>query len=259
MSKLIHIDSEYKQWIHELKSRYRSSQIKAAVKVNHEMLAYYWQLGRDIVQLNAEQRWGSGFMRSLSQDLKRELPDATGLTIRNLYYCKKFYLFYNEVDIIVPQVEAELGDTNEKQIVPQVGGKLQESNLPQLGAQIQVLISSVPWGHHKYIMDKCEGNTERALFYVRQTVENGWSRAMLLNWLDSNLYERQGKALTNFSVTLPEETSDLAREITKDPYDFGFAGITGKYNEKTMKAALLYDAVLGRVGNLCNGCKSYIA
>lgn len=108
MSKLIHIDSEYKQWIQSLSKRYRQSQIKASVHVNHEMLAYYWQLGRDIVQLDAEQRWGSGFMRSLSQDLKQELPDATGLTIRNLYYCKKFYLLYNEGDIIVPQVGAEL-------------------------------------------------------------------------------------------------------------------------------------------------------
>ena len=239
MSKLIHIDSEYKQWIQDLKSRYRRSQIKAAVKVNHEMLAYYWQLGRDIVQLQAEQRWGSGFMRMLSQDLKDELPDSTGLTIRNLYYCKKFYLLYNEGDMIVPQVGAELGTAAKSQIVPQVEGKNQDVKLPQVGAQIQLLISSVPWGHHKYIMDKCEGNTAKALFYVRQTVENGGSRAVLLNWLDSNLYERQGKALTNFSATLPEETSDLAREITKDPYDFGFAGITGKYNEKTMKDALL--------------------
>lgn len=239
MSKLIHIDSEYKQWIQSLSKRYRQSQIKASVHVNHEMLAYYWQLGRDIVQLNAEQRWGSGFMRSLSQDLKQELPDSTGLTRTNLYYCKKFYLLYNQEDIIVPQVGGKLESAADSQIVPQVGGKLQETNSPQPGAQIQVLISSVPWGHHKYIMDKCGEDTERALFYVRQTVENGWSRAMLLNWLDSNLYERQGKALTNFSATLPEETSDLAREITKDPYDFGFAGITGKYNEKTMKAALL--------------------
>ena len=223
MSKLIHIDSEYKQWIQSLSKRYRQSQIKAAVHVNHEMLAYYWQLGRDIVQLNAEQRWGSGFMRSLSQDLKEELPDATGLTRTNLYYCKKFYLLYNQEDVIVPQV----------------GEKIQDEILPKVGAQIQTLLSAVPWGHHKYIMDRCEGNTEKALFYVRQTVENGWSRAVLLNWLDSNLYERQGKALTNFSATLPEETSDLAREITKDPYDFGFAGITGKYNEKTLKAALL--------------------
>ena len=114
MSKLIHIDSEYKQWIQSLSKRYRQSQIKAAVHVNHEMLAYYWQLGRDIVQLNAEQRWGSGFMRSLSQDLKDELPDATGLTRTNLYYCKKFYLLYNQEDVIVPQV----------------GGKLESSSQP---------------------------------------------------------------------------------------------------------------------------------
>lgn len=137
MSKLIHIDSDYKQWIQALSKRYRQSQIKASVHVNQEMLVYYWQLGRDIVHLNAEQRWGSGFMRSLSQDLKEELPDATGLTERNLYYCKKFYLLYNQEDIILPQVVAELGDSNEKQIVPQVGGKLQETNLPQVGAQIQ--------------------------------------------------------------------------------------------------------------------------
>lgn len=223
MSKLIHIDAEYKQWIQSLSKRYRQSQIKASVHVNREMLAYYWELGRDIVQLHAEQRWGNGFMRSLSQDLQQELPDATGLTQSNLYYCKKFYLLYNEGSIKFPQVV----------------GKLEDTILPQVGAEIQTLLSAVPWGHHRYIMDKCGEDTERALFYVRQTVENGWSRAVLLNWLDSNLYERQGKALTNFSATLPEETSDLAREITKDPYDFGFAGITGKYNETTMKAALL--------------------
>ena len=137
MSKLIHIDTEYKQWIQELKSRYRSSQIKAAVKVNHEMLAYYWQLGRDIVQLNAEQRWGSGFMRSLSQDLKQELPDATGLTLSNLYYCKKFYLLYNEQVVKFPQVVGKLEGEDVKQIVPQVVGKSQDEILPQLGAKIE--------------------------------------------------------------------------------------------------------------------------
>ena len=239
MSKLIHIDSEYKQWIQSLSKRYRQSQIKASVHVNHEMLAYYWQLGRDIVQLDAEQRWGSGFMRSLSQDLKQELPDSTGLTLSNLYYCKKFYLLYNEQVIKFPQAVGKLESEDIKQNIPQVVGKSQDEILPQVGVKINAMLSAVPWGHHRYIMDKCGVDTERALFYVRQTVENGWSRAMLLNWLDSNLYERQGKALTNFSATLPEETSDLAREITKDPYDFGFAGITGKYNEKTMKAALL--------------------
>lgn len=147
MSKLIHIDSEYKQWIQELKSCYRRSQIKASVHVNREMLAFYWELGRDIVRLDAEQRWGSGFMRLLSQDLKQELPDAAGITLSNLYYCKKFYSLYNEESIKIPQVVGKL----------------------------ETLLSAVPWGHHRYNMDKCGEDTARALFYVRQTLENGWS------------------------------------------------------------------------------------
>ena len=136
MSKLIHIDQDYKQWIQDLKSRYRRSQIKASVKVNYEVLSYYWQLGRDIVQLDAENRWGSGFMRMLSQDLKQELPEATGLTERNLYYCKKFYLLYNQENIILPQVVAELEDKNQIQIFPQVGGQMQNEKLPQVVAEL---------------------------------------------------------------------------------------------------------------------------
>ena len=239
MSKLIYIDQDYKQWIQDLKSRYRRSQIKASVKVNYEVLSFYWQLGRDIVNLDAENRWGSGFMRMLSQDLKQELPEATGLTQSNLYYCKKFYLLYNQENINLPQAVGKIENNEPNQIVPQVGGKLQEEKLPQLGAEIQTLLSAVPWGHHRYIMDKCGNDVKKALFYVRQTVENGWSRAMLLNWLDSNLYDRQGKAITNFAATLPAETSDLARELTKDPYDFAFAEVTGKFNETKLKAALL--------------------
>lgn len=239
MSQLIHVDKEYKQWIQSLSQRYRQSQIKAAVQVNREMLAYYWELGREIVLLDAEHRWGSGFMRILAQDLKQELPEATGLTRTNLYYCKKFYLLYNQEDIIVPQVGGKLPANSSSGFVPQVEGQIEKAILPQVGAEIPALISAVPWGHHKYIMDKCPNDVNKALFYVQQTVENGWSRAVLLNWMESNLYERQGKALTNFSATLPADTSDLAREITKDPYSFAFAGVTGKYNEKKMKEALL--------------------
>ena len=103
--------------------------------------------------------------------------------------------------------------------------------LPQIVAELFM----VPWGHHRYIIDKCSSCQDKALFFVHQTVENGWSRNMLLNFLDTDLYERQGKALTNFNRTLPEETSDLAQEITKDPYDFAFTGITGRYNEQLLK------------------------
>jgi predicted nuclease of restriction endonuclease-like (RecB) superfamily len=209
MGKSISIlDEDYKQWIQELKTRYRSSQIKAAVKVNQEVLQYYWELGRDIVEKHAESRWGDKIINVLSVDLKRELPDATGLSRTNLYYAKKFYLLYH-------------------QIVQQVVGKLQND------------IFSIPWGHHIRIMDKCSDSYDKAIFYVHETLKQGWSRNVLLNMLDSNLYERQGKALTNFKQTLPDITSELAQELTKDPYDFAFTGITETYNERLLKDALL--------------------
>lgn len=88
-------------------------------------------------------------------------------------------------------------------------------------------------------MDNVKGNVDKALFYVRQTVENGWSRATLLNLIGTDLYERQGKALTNFKHTLPDASSELAQEMTKDPYNFAFTGITRPYNERVLKDALL--------------------
>ena len=212
MSKSINIlDKDYIQWIKELSSRYRRSQIKAAVKVNEEMLRFYWELGRDIVEKKAESRWGSGFMKNLSYDLKAANPDATCFSQTNLLYMKNFYLLYSPYVAITPQVVE----------------------------QIKKDLFSMPWGHHRFIIDKVKGDAEKALFFVRQTVVNGWSRNMLLNFLDTDLYERQGKALTNFTSTLPDETSDLAQELTKDPYDFAFTGITGHYNERLLKDALL--------------------
>lgn len=224
MNKAVGIlDNDYKTWVESLGKRFRQSQIKAAVSVNSEMLRFYWELGRDIVEIHAEQRWGDKLMRNLAKDLCNTIPDATGLTVRNIYYCKRFYSLYNQLLTIVPQVGAKIGDSDARQIVPQVVAQL----------------CSIPWGHHRYIMDKCDNDAQKAMFYVRQTLENGWSRAVLLNWMDSNLYERQGKALTNFKATLPDANSDLAQEITKDPYNFAFAGITGQYNERKMKEALL--------------------
>ena len=101
------------------------------------------------------------------------------------------------------------------------------------------MIFSIPWGHHKLIIDKCGMEQNKALFYIRQTIQNNWSRAMLLNFLDTDLYERQGKAITNFKATLPLETSELAQEITKDPYSFDFLTLTTGYREKELKDALM--------------------
>ena len=232
MSKSINIlDQDYIQWIKELSSRYRRSQIKAAVKVNQEMLQFYWELGKDIVEKKAESRWGSGFMKNLSRDLKEVNPDATCFSETNLLYMKNFYLLYQPYLEITPQ----LGEQITQQVVEQKVNAI----TPQLVEQIRNDLFSVPWGHHRFIIDKFKEQPEKALFFVRQTVENGWSRDMLLNFMGTDLYERQGKALTNFARTLPEETSDLARELTKDPYDFAFTGITGKYNERLLKDKLL--------------------
>lgn len=217
------LDKDYFQWIKELSSRYRRSQVKASVKVNKVMLQFYWELGKDIVEKKAESRWGSGFMKNLSRDLKEVNPDATCFSETNLLYMKNFYLLYQ------PYIE------NSPQLVEQKDNAI----TPQVVEQIQNDLFSVPWGHHRFIIDKYKESPEKALFFVHQTVENGWSRDMLLNFMGTDLYERQGKALTNFQRTLPEETSDLARELTKDPYDFAFTGITGKYNEALLKEKLL--------------------
>ncbi len=245
MSKSINIlDKDYIQWIKELSSRYRRSQIKAAVKVNEEMLRFYWELGRDIVEMRIEERWGEKVIDNVVIDLKQEIPNISGISRRNVYYCKQMYLLYNQYVGVVPQVVAQL---NEKNTIPASSIGKSSGNVPQVVAQIPNEIAtrisndifSVPWGHHRFIIDKVKGDAEKALFFIRQTVENGWSRNVLLNFLDTDLYERQGKALTNFNRTLPDETSDLAQELTKDPYDFAFTGITGRYNERLLKDALL--------------------
>ena len=219
------IDKEYQKWIKDLSSRYRKSQIKAAVKVNQEMLAFYWSLGRDIVEMHVEDRWGESVVRNLSADLKKLNPEAHCFSKSNIYYMKKFYLYCVEIEHFVQQPIGQ----EDKQIVQQVVGQLRND------------ILSIPWGHHILIMSKVPGNPKKALFFIQQDLLNGWSRDMLLNFLSTDLYERQGKALNNFTATLPSETSDLAKEITKDPYNFAFAGITGKYNERKLKDALLHN------------------
>jgi predicted nuclease of restriction endonuclease-like (RecB) superfamily len=234
------LDKDYLQWIKELSTRFRRSQVKASVRVNQVMLQFYWELGKDIVEKKAESRWGSGFMKNLSRDLKEVNPDATCFSETNLLYMKNFYRLYQPY--IAPQTVKQMENINTpqpgEQIAQQAVEQKENAITPQLGEQIRNDIFSIGWGHHKVLIDKYSKQPEKALFFVHQTVENGWSRDMLLNFMGTNLYERQGKALTNFQRTLPEETSDLARELTKDPYDFAFTGITGKYSEALLKEKL---------------------
>lgn len=236
MDKPINIlDKDYLQWVKELCKRYRQSQVKAAVKVNHVVLQFYWELGKDICNKEAENRYGSKFYAALSRDLRNEMPDAEGLSERNLRYTKKFYQLYSQEIRILQQLAAN----SESEILQQPAAKFNTEFTQQVANQLKRDIFSIPWGHHMLLIDKFLTEPQKALFYVQQVIENGWSRNVLHNYIDSSLYERQGKALSNFTRTLPDVGSDLAQEITRDPYNFAFTGITKPYNERILKGALL--------------------
>ena len=227
------LDKDYSLWLKDLSSRYRRSQIKAAVKVNQEMLQFYWELGRDIVEMKAESRWGSGFMKKLSHDLKLENPDATCFSETNLLYMKNFYILFAPYSEITPQLEEQIEQVSS--ITPQVEEK------KKITHKINSLLFMIPWGHHKLLIDKFKKkmSQDEAWFYVTKTIENDWSRDILLNFIDSDLYHRDSKAISNFKITLPKELGILAQDLTKDPYNFAFTGITGSYNERLLKDALL--------------------
>lgn len=235
MSKgLTIIDKDYTQWVEDLSVRYRQSQIKAAVRVNRELLKYYWELGRDIEEMHVEERWGQSVIKNLSVDLQLKNPNSTGLSRTNIYYVKKFYLLYSQYLKVVPQAVGQLEDENGPQ-----SAEDSSEVVPQPVGQLKEMLFSIPWGHHRYLIDRYGTEPEKAFFYVKKTMKEGWSRDVLLNFMDSGLYEREGKALTNFTRTLPDEASDLAQELTKDPYNFAFTGITKPYNEQILKDALL--------------------
>ena len=151
MEQLYGLQEDYRQWLTELKSKIRFSQIKAAVAVNSELIHLYWKLGQQIVEKQENTQWGSGFIERLSKDLQMEFPDIGGFSYRNLRRCKQLYLFYNQGNTIRPHLVAKLEDDS---------------------------LFQIPWGHHGLIMERIKV-VQEALFYIHKTIENGWSRAIL--------------------------------------------------------------------------------
>lgn len=200
-------NSEYKEWITDLKQQVRSVQLKAATAVNTTLLEFYWALGADIVKKQKESSWGSGFLKQLSKDLMDEFPEIKGFSYRNLAAIKKWYLFYNQGDTVKVKQAASL-------------------------------LTKIPWWHNVVIIQKCD-SVEQSLFYVQKTIENSWSRSVLTHQIESDLYNRSGKAITNFETTLPAPQSDLAREMIKDPYKFDFLTLTEKYTERELEKGLI--------------------
>ena len=194
----------YQHWSADWKQRIQSAQIKAALQVNREALSLYWELGRDIVIRQETSSWGDGLIPRFAKDLKEAFPHLTGFSRTNLFYIRKWFLFYKEQMPIVPQLAGQLASSDQL-----------------ANNELVILFFSVPWGHHRHILDKCT-EVNQAIFYLKKTVQNAWSRDALQIQLKQNLYERQGKAITNFEWTLPKPQSDLARETLKNPYNFDF-------------------------------------
>lgn len=250
MSELLKINKDYAKWIEEICHNFKKFQIKASASVNVEMLKFYWIVGKGIEELSQKSEYGSKLIESISNDLKQVLPNVKSFSPRNLRYMSSFYKFLPEFEILpqlgaksqkttkLPQVGAESQKTTKS---PKVGGEFDNmSNLPLSGAKSDAIVAfMIPWGHMKVILDKYKNDKEKALFYIKETIENNWSRAVLLNFIGTDLYERKGKATNNFDKSLPDVNSDLAKEMTRDPYCFDFISIREKYDEKELKDALM--------------------
>ncbi len=236
----VSIDNEYVQWMQEIKQRFRNAQIKAAVKVNSEQLLFNWQLGRDLVVLKAEEKWGSGIVEQVSLDLQAAFPGVKGFSTRNLWNMKKWYSFYTSFDglrDIMTALESQL-DINRIKL-NQVASEIKEQKLNQVGSEMMfpAIFAYVPWRHHVLITQKCK-TIEEALFYIKKTVENGLSRSALENSIRANMYQVSGTAQTNFVNNLPTPNAKLAQELIKENYDLSFISLPEEYDENALEDAI---------------------
>lgn len=205
-------DTDYVEWLSEVKARFYKSQIKAAIRVNTSMLEFYWSIGRDLVALRAEERWGTGVVKQFALDMRHAFPDITGFSHSNVKYMKQWYSFY----------------FNRTPKSHQAGGFL----------EMPATFGTVPWKHHVYIISKCH-SLDEAIFYINKISEEGWSRNFLESQITANLFNIQGAAVTNFERTLPSPQNVVAREILKDPYHFDFLSMSAEYNERDLEEALV--------------------
>lgn len=231
----VKIDLEYMQWLGEIKARYHNAQIKAAVKVNAEQLLFNWQLGRDLVMRKAEKKWGSGIVEQVSLDLQEAFSESKGFSPSNLWRMKQWYLFYAQSAEKLAQLGREL---TASQKLAQLGREI--SDVPSStndSIAFPKYFAFVPWKHHVAIVSKCK-SVEEALFYVIKCINEGWSRNTLENCIHAHYYESCGGAITNFSEKLPSPQSEMAQEITKDTYDFGFLTLPDGYDEEKLETEL---------------------
>lgn len=230
----------YGDLLNDLKTRIRAAQVKAALAVNRELIELYWHIGKAIVERQEAEGWGKSVVERLAADLQQEFPGLKSFSARNIWYARSFYLAYAGETSKLQQPAAELQESKLQQLVAETSEtKLQQpvAELEQ-GAILPQAAGEIPWGHNITLIEKIKDCAER-LWYAQQTVQNGWSRAMLVHWIESGLYSRQGKAVTNFEAVLPSPQSDLAQQIIKDPYNFDFLTLAADARERELENGLL--------------------
>lgn len=228
------LTKNYSSILKGLKEKIKQAQMQASLTANSQLLALYWEIGRAILEQQGEEGWGTQVIGRLSKDLRAEFPDMKGLSERNLVYMQSFAAAY---PLITQQAVAKIKAP--KKVKKSTGLITQQPVAEmQFNGIKQHPVIQLPWGHNCVILDKIK-TAEARLFYAAKTLENGWSRDVLMLQIKNNLYKRQGKAISNFEYTLPKEQSDLARETLKNPYVFDFLSFGEEMQERDLEKALI--------------------
>jgi len=225
----------YSGLLAEIKTRIRKAQSRASLSANAEMIAMYWDIGRMIHQRQQMEGWGAGIIPRLAADLKNELPEVKGFSERNIGYMIRFAREYG-ASLILQQPVAKLDGTNNlMEKAPQAGVPTLEAKASSIGQQP---VAQIPWGHNILLMEKVKDLRTR-LWYMQQTIEQGWSRDTLAAMIKSKVHERQGEAVSNFAARLPAPQSELARQLLKDPYLFDFLTLEEPFHERELETGLV--------------------
>ena len=202
MPELTPLPADYATWLMELKTRIHSAQQRATLAVNRELVLLYWQIGRDILDRQGREGWGTKVIERLAQDLRNAFPEMKGFSPRNLKYMRSFAEAWPD------------------------------------GEFVQAVLAQLPWYHQLALLDKLKSANERR-WYAAKAIEHNWSRNVLVIQIETRLLERPGQAVTNFRLALPKPQSDLARESLKDPYRFDFLGLSDQAQEREIEHALV--------------------
>lgn len=252
------VPTGYGPLLAELKSRVRAAQVKAALSVNRELIALYWDIGRVILQRQQAEGWGAKVVARLAADLRAEFPEVTGFSARNFKYMRAFAEAWSDA-AIVQQPVAQLLEAAQnlrppggeksrtsvresatpivQQAVGQISGAILQQAVAQFPAAPPEPMASLPWGHNLVLLTKLKKPAER-LWYAQAALRHGWSRAVLTVQIETQAHRRMGQALTNFAQTLPPPQSDLAQQVLKDPYTFDFLTLSADARERELEQGL---------------------